>query len=172
MDSVFDAVRTMVAVREYSQKPVANDVVTRIVEAAHLTASSMNKQPWHFVVVRDRARLQELGRLAKTGSYVSGAAFAVIVAAEKDSQYAVSDVSRAVQSMMLTAWAEAVGSNWAGFGGLQSVANLVGIPDEYEVIALVPFGYPKHPASAGRKNRKPLGEIASAENFGKPFSQA
>ncbi len=169
-NAVFDAVRTIVAVREYKEEPIPDDLITRIIEAAHLSASSMNGQPWHFVVVRDRSRLQELGRLVKTGPYVSGSALAVIVAAERDSRFALSDASRAIQSMMLTAWAEGVGSNWTGFAGLRDVGELAGIPDTYDVIAVVPFGYPRRPASRGRKSRKPLGEVASTETFGQPFT--
>ena len=167
-NAVFEAVRTMVAVREYDDRPVPDDVVTRLVESAHLSASSMNKQPWHFVVVRDRATLQRLGSMAKTGPYIPGAALAVVVAAEKDSPFGMSDASRAVQSMMLTAWADGVGSNWVGFGGMTDIAGLVGIPDEYDVVAIVPFGYPKRPAQAGRKSRKPLDEVVSEEAFGTP----
>ena len=167
---VFDAVRTMVAVREYADRPVPEAVVGEIIETAHLNASSMNGQPWHFVVVRDRERLRQLAGLAKTGPYVAGAALAVVVAAENDSPYALSDASRAIQSMMLTAWADGVGSNWVGFTGMSAVGKLLGIPDDYDVIAVVPFGYPSHPATEGRKKRKPLGEIASDEMFGTPFS--
>ena len=166
---VFDAVRTMVAVRDYADRPVPEDVVTNIVEAAHLSASSMNGQPWHFVVVRDRDRLRQLAGLAKTGPYIPGAALAVVVAAKKDSPFGLSDASRAIQSMMLAAWADGVGSNWVGFAGMTAVAQLLGVPDEYDVVAIVPFGYPSHPASKGRKKRKPLGEIASEETFGTPF---
>jgi nitroreductase len=166
---VFDAVRTMVAVRDYADRPVPDDVVTNIVEAAHLSASAMNKQPWHFVVVRDRQKLQQLAGLAKTGPYISGAPLAVVVAGKNDSPNALSDASRAIQSMMLRAWADDVGSNWVGFRGMTQVARSLGIPDEYDVVAIVPFGYPRRPAKQGRKNRKPLGEIASAETFGNPF---
>jgi hypothetical protein len=52
---------------------------------------------------------------------------------------------------------------------MSAVAKLLGIPDEYDVVAIVPFGYPRRPAKQGRKNRKPLGEVASAETFGDPF---
>ena len=166
---VFDAVRTMVAVRDYADRPVPDDVVMNIVEAAHLSASSMNGQPWHFVVVRDRETLRRFAALVRSGRYVSGAALAVVVAARKDSPFGLSDASRAIQSMMLTAWADGVGSNWVGFAGMSEVANLTGIPDDYDVVAIVPFGYPSHPATRGRKDRKPLGEIASAETFGDPF---
>jgi nitroreductase len=166
---VFDAVRTMVAVRDYTDRPVPDEVVTRIMESAHLSASSTNGQPWHFVVVRDRAKLQQLAGLARSGPYISGAPLAVVVGIEKASPYGLSDASRAIQSMMLTAWADGVGSNWVGFAGMSGVAKLLGIPDEYDVVAIVPFGYPRRPARHGRKNRKPLGEIASAETFGDPF---
>jgi nitroreductase len=166
---VFDAVRTMVAVREYADRPVPDEVVTRIVEAAHLSASSMNKQPWHFVVVRDHERLQQLAERVPTGRYAAGAALSVVVAAEKDTSFGLSDASRAIQSMMLTAWADGVGSNWTGFTGMDEAAELVGVPKEYDVVAVVPFGYPKSPATRGTKNRKPLGEVVSAETFGNPF---
>ncbi|MDQ6899955.1 MAG: nitroreductase family protein, partial [Candidatus Dormibacteraeota bacterium] len=68
-NEVFEAVRTVLAVREYQNREVPTEVVDRIVAAARLTASSMNRQPWHFVLVRDRANLCELGQLVKTGPY-------------------------------------------------------------------------------------------------------
>ena len=95
-------------------------IATRIVEAARLTGSAMNAQPWHFIVVQDRDTLRELGRLARSGPYVADAPLAVVVVTDK-SRFAVSDASRAIQSMVLTAWADGVGSNWAGFGGLDDL---------------------------------------------------
>lgn len=166
---VFEAVRTVLAVRQYQDKPIPPDVVARIVEAGQLTASSMNKQPWHFVVVENRDTLRELGRLAKTGRYTAEAALAVVVTVER-TRFAVSDGSRAIQSMILTAWAEGVGSNWVGFMGLEEVKPLLGIPDDLDILAIVPFGYPVQPVGQGKKNRKPLGEVASREKFSQPFS--
>ncbi|HZS77731.1 MAG TPA: nitroreductase family protein [Ktedonobacteraceae bacterium] len=51
----FEAIRTVLAVRSFKDAPVSNDIVREIVEAAHLTASSQNGQPWHFIVVRNIA---------------------------------------------------------------------------------------------------------------------
>lgn len=165
VNPVFDAVRTVMAIRDYQAKPIPADVVTRIVDAGRLTASAGNRQEWHFVVVRERENLRALGSLVKTGPYIAKSAFAIVVAYEKDSHTGVSDSSRAIQSMLLTAWAEGVGSNWTGFGGLEGVRNKVGLPDRYEVLAVLPFGYPARPVK-GRKQRKPLSEVASAERFG------
>ena len=165
---VFETVRTVLAVRGYQDKPVPPDLVRRIVEAARLTASSINGQPWHFVVVEKRDTLRQLGALVRTGPYIAQAPLAIVVVMEK-SRYAVSDASRAIQSMVLTAWSEGVGSNWTGFMGLDQVKPLLGIPDELDVLAVVPFGYPAKAIGRGKKTRKPLSQVAHRERFGQPF---
>jgi nitroreductase len=165
---VFDAVRTVLAVREYQEKRVAPEIVRRILDAGRLTGSSMNRQPWHFIAVQDRETLRRLGALAPTGPYIAQAALAIVVAIDK-TKFSVSDASRAVQSMVLTAWAEGVGSNWVGFLGMAEVKSLLGIPEGLDVLAILPFGYPRRAAGGGKKRRKPLSHIAHRERFGQPF---
>jgi nitroreductase len=166
---VFEAVRTVLAIRDFEDKPVPEDVIRRIVEAGHLTASASNVQPWHFVLVEDRDSLHELGALVRTGPYIAASAFAIVVAYEKANTHALSDASRAIQSMILVAWGDGVGSNWTGFGGLDGVRKKVGLPETYEVFAVLPFGYPKRKVGLGKKKRKPLDEVVSSERFGKPL---
>ena len=166
---VFEAVSTVLAVRSYRPDPIAHDIVARIIEAGRLTGSSMNRQPWHFVVVDDRATLQRMGELAQTGPYIAQAPLAIVVAVGK-TPFGVSDGSRAIQSMVLTAWAEGVGSNWVGFRGLEEIRTLLGIPDEFEVLAALPFGYPVEPGGQGKKKRKPLAEVASHGRYGQAFA--
>ena len=166
---VFDAVRTVLAVRRYRPDPVPDEVVHRIVEAGRLTGSGGNAQPWHFVVVTDRDTIDRMGPMLRTGPYASRAPLVIVVAVEKETRLGVSDASRAIQSMLLVAWAEGVGSNWVGFGGMREVAALLGIPDHLDVLAVLPFGYPLTPGARGKKARKPLGEVASREQFGQPF---
>lgn len=168
-NAVFDAVRTVLAVREYQDKPIPHDVMRRVVEAAHLTASASNRQPWHFVLVEDRDTVRELGRLVRTGPYIANAHAAVVVAVEKETPKADVDASRAIQDMMLVAWAEGVGSNWTGFGGLDGVREKVGLPDTYDVLAVLPFGYPRRKLGLGKKKRKPFDEVVSSERFGNPI---
>jgi len=165
---VFDAIRTVLAVRKYQDKPVPPEVVRRIVEAGWLTGSASNQQPWHFVVVEDKETLRKLGELARTGPYTAGAALAIVVAIEQ-TRFALSDGSRAIQSMILAAWAEGVGSNWVGFMGLDEVKELLQIPAEMDLLAIIPFGYPAESIGYGKKRRKPLAEVASREKFGEPY---
>jgi nitroreductase len=167
---VFDVVRTVLAVRQFRDQPVPESVIAEIVEAGHLTASASNRQPWHFIVVQNKATLQQLAALAKTGPYISQASLAVVVGIDQGNPLAISDASRAIQDMILTAWSHGVGSNWVGFHGLQAVNPLLGIPDEIEVLAIVPFGYPVQQIGSGVKKRKPLGEVAHREKWGQPFA--
>lgn len=166
---VFEAVRTLLAVRLFQDKPVPEPVVRQIVEAAHLTASSKNGQPWHFIVVEDKDMLRQLGALAPTGRYTAQAPLAIVVGMEQ-SVFNVSDASRAIQSMMLTAWAQGVGSNWVGFHNLKQVNPVLGMPDEIEILAILAFGYPVARLGKGKKNRRPLGEIAHRERWNQPFA--
>ncbi|MSQ32745.1 MAG: nitroreductase family protein [Dehalococcoidia bacterium] len=136
---VFGAIRTILAVRAYKGKPIATDTVRRIVEARRLT-----------------------------GSYVAQAPVAIVIAVDKTSS-AVSDASRAIQSMMLTAWSEGIGSNWTGFVGIKGLHSLLGVPNDLDIIAVMPFGYPVKTIGKGKKKRKALSEVAHREKFGQTF---
>ena len=164
----FDAIRTALAVRRFKDTPIPEPIVRQIVEAGRLTASGGNSQPWHFIVIRDKETLRQLGQLARTGPYIPQAPLAIVVATDR-SPLADSDGSRAIQDMILAAWSQGIGSNWVGFNNLPQVNPLLGIPEEVSVLAIVPFGYPDVAAGKGQKKRKPLGEVVSNERWGEPF---
>ncbi len=122
-------------------------------------------------MVQECETLRRLGELPKTGPYIAQAALAIAVAMDR-TPYAVSDASRAIQSMVLTAWADGVGSNWVGFGGLEQVKPLLHIPDEVDVLAIVPFGYPAQAVGRGKKERKPFAAVVQRERYGQPFEES
>lgn len=167
---VFDAVRTVLAVRRYTDRPVPADARGRVLEAGRSSGSSINLQPWHFVLIEERATLARLGTIMRTGPYTADASFAIVVLVEKDSPYAVSDASRAIQNMIVTAWGDGISSNWVGFGPMPAVEALLGVPNTHEGLAVLPFGYPATKLGSGTKDRKPLAQIASRERFGTPFA--
>src|SRR5437763_16697970 len=136
----FDAIRTVLAVRHFKDTPIPEPIVRQIVEAGRLTASAGNRQPWHFIVVRDKETLRRLGQLASTGPYIAQAPLAIVVAMDS-SPIAISDGSRAIQDMILAAWSQGVGSNWVGFNNLPEVNPLLGIPEEASVLVIQRFGY-------------------------------
>jgi nitroreductase len=101
---------------------------------------------------------------------VAQAPLAIVVVIDH-TPYAVSDASRAIQSMLLTAWTEGLGSNWVGFGGLDHIKPLLAIPADVDVFAVLPMGYPgKDIQGRGKKQRKSLSEVTYREHWGQPFA--
>jgi nitroreductase len=129
----------------------------------------MNGQPWHFILVDRPEALEGLARVAPTGRFIAQAGMAIAVAINK-TEYAVSDASRAIQSMILTAWSEGVASNWAGFFRLDEAKILLGIPDQMDLLAIVAFGYAPTSSAQGRKKRRALSEVAHYGRFGNPLA--
>jgi nitroreductase len=162
----FEAVRTILAVRQYQDTQIPDEIVHRILEAGWLTGSARNLQPWNFIIVEDREMLQKVAEKVKTGPYITQAALAIIVVVE-NTRFAVSDGSRAIQSMMLAAWSEGVGSNWVGFTGIEGIKPLLGIPESLDVLAILPLGYPVKKIGKGKKKRKPFNQVVYKEMFGK-----
>ncbi len=166
---VFEAVKTLLAIRQYSDQAIPEESVQRILEAARLTASSKNTQQWDFVVVQNKKTLQRLGELARTGPYIAGAPLAIaVVVPERSIGYV--DGARAVQDMMLVAWEEGIGSNWVGNVNTDEIKSLLNVLGDHMVLTIVPFGYPVREVGEGKKQRKPLSEIAHAERFGQPYA--
>ena len=163
-----ETIRTVLAVRSYQNKPIPAQVVQAILDAGRLTGSAMNKQPWHFIVVENGETIQKIGALARSGQYTAQAPLVIVVAIE-EGQFALSDASRAIQAMILAAWSEGVGSNWVGFLGMEGVKELLGIPSQLSILAILPFGYPAKRLGKGKKKRKALAEVAHREKFGVPY---
>lgn len=166
--NTFETIKTMLAVRDYRSQPIPPEVVSRIVQAARLTGSSMNRQEWDFIVIQDKQTLQQLGQLASSGRYIAGAPLAIAVVVP-DWPWGQIDGARAAQDMMLVAWEEGIGSNWVANVNSDAVKELLQVPRERVVLTIIPFGYPVQKVGQGRKKRKPLAEIAHAEKFGRPY---
>lgn len=164
---VFEAVKTMLAVRYYTDRPIGEEASHRILEAGRLTASRKNLQPWHFVVVRDKVLLAQLADLSPSGDYIHQAALAIAVFLENDLPVTMTDGARAVQSMMLVAWGEGIGSNWVGWLKREEIKALLGVPTDHYLLTVLSFGYPARRIGLGNKNRKALQEIAHTERYGK-----
>lgn len=167
--NVFEAIQTLLAVREYDDRDIPDEVVAQIVEAGRLTGSSRNTQQWDFIVVREGERLQKLGELATTGRFIADAKLAIAVVVP-DAPVGFMDGARATQDMMLAAWGAGVGSNWVGNTNTVPIRELLNVPEDRMLLNITAFGYPAKRIGAGKKNRKPLAEVAHAEAFGTPFS--
>jgi nitroreductase len=160
-----EAVRTKLDVREFSSKTVPTSVKAAVLEAARLTQSGTNSQHWRFILIQDPKNLKRLADDSSYGKWVAGANFAVIVCTDPTKGYHMIDAGRAVQDMQLTAWDHGVASGV--FTGLNAVTTRrhFGIPEKLDPTIVVGFGYSVRKL-IGKKNRKPLSEVAFLEKYG------
>lgn len=80
------------------------------------------------------------------------------------------DAARAIQNMVLAAWSHGVGTVYVHGVDRDAVKLLLDIPPEFELITVMPYGYPTDAAKSVGKRRKSLHEIAHVERFGQPYT--
>ena len=156
------------SIRRYKPKPIPEKVLNNILEAGRRAPSAGNRQPWHFIVVTD----QEIKRKLSTGTWnwpIKGSALTIVGCGYIGDSYArkwsTIDVTIALENMVIAAEAQGVGSCWIGDFNEKEVKEMLGIPDNFKVVALVSFGYPAEQPSLSVK--KPLKEIVSYNKFKK-----
>jgi nitroreductase len=153
---VYTAIASKRDERNYADRPIPEELVTRILDAGRLAGSSRNLQDWEFVVVSDRAALAET---VYAPDNVCAAALAVAIVCPRGF-----DTGRAAQNMMLAAWGDGIVSCPNGIRDAEAAERIVGAPPAI----VLSFGYPAKPRDpesrppeewSGRANRKPLEEV-------------
>jgi nitroreductase len=162
----FDCIATKLDVRGFSDRPVSADIKLAVLEAGRLTGSGINLQHWRFILVQGEDGLRRLAADSKTGGWVEGASFAVIVLTDPQYLFHKLDAGRAVQDMMLAAWNGGVVS--CIFTGVdqEALRKDFDIPEPFDVSVIAGFGYPAGRVTGRKKNRRPLEEMASLETYG------
>ncbi|MFB6130045.1 MAG: nitroreductase family protein [Salinigranum sp.] len=166
---VSEAVETRIEVREYSEEPVDDDTKRAILDAGRLAPSGRNLQHWRFVLVDDEEDLAELADLSPSGSWIDGADFAVVICTDPSYSFNGIDAGRTVTHMQLAAWERGVGSRIYTVDRPE-VREFLAIPDDYDLTLVAGFGYPEREIR-GRKDRKPLSEVAFGGKFGEPLER-
>ncbi|MGE0823169.1 MAG: nitroreductase family protein [Candidatus Binatia bacterium] len=167
---VFDCIRSRPAIRAFLPVPVPETILRQILEAGRQAHSQRNRQPWRFVLIQNHDTLQQLGALASSGPYIANAPLAIALVIEGAKNPYI-DATRAAESMMLAAWGEGIGSCWVGSIDRPKVKQLLSIPDEVELVTVIPFGYPTAEEKSHKKIRKRLEQIAHREQYGQAYKE-
>jgi nitroreductase len=168
---VYDAIKTRNSVRSFLDKPVEDDKLARVLQAGRLAPSAKNYQEWRFIVVKEQESRQKLIEAAAGQSFVGQAPVIVVCCAETDGhvmrcglQCYPMDCAIAVDHMTLAAVEEELGTCWIGAFYPDKVRSVLGIPNDIQVVALLPLGYPDDPKPK-TKNRLPLEKIVRYEHW-------
>ena len=165
----YAAVRSRVAVREFTERQVPDNVLKEILLAARGAPSQRKRQPWHFVVVRNKEKLQRIGDFASSGRFIADAPMAIAIAMDGTKLTQV-DAARAIQNIVLVAWTHGVGTVYVHGVDRDAVKLLLDIPQDFELITVMPYGYPTDAAKSVKKRRKSLHEIAHVERYGQSYT--
>ena len=76
---VFNAIRTRRTIRDFTDAPVSDAVLHKILQAARWAPSSSNTQPWHFIVVRDPDTIKQLGEICTQGTFIGKSQVAIAI---------------------------------------------------------------------------------------------
>jgi nitroreductase len=165
----YEAVVSRLDVANWASKTVAADIKVKVIDAARLTGSGMNYQHWKFILVQGRDRLKTLANDSTSGKWVEGADFAVIMLTNPKYPFHLIDAGRALTSMQIAAWNFGVASRIFTGVNREALEKDFGIPKDLNPSVVVGFGYPARKI-VGKKNRKPIAEVAFLDRFGNPLT--
>ncbi len=162
--SLVDVILSRRSIRKYQRKEIPKEVLEKILEAGRQAPSAGNIQPWRFIVITDESLKERLSR-GRYNRFVREAPVVIVGCADVRSsrKWAVVDTTIALQNMVIVAWALGIGSCWIGDFNEGEVKELLGIPNEWKVVALISFGYPAE--RPGPRWKKSLEEIVSFNKF-------
>ena len=166
--------------RKYSDKPIEEEKLKRIVEAGRMSPSANNEQAWKFIVVTEPGLLSQTAeaasaKLLKMNSFVEQAPVQIVLvrespnfsskigAAIKNKDYSLIDIGIAAENICLQAKAEGIGSCMIGWFDERRIKKLLGIPKSKRVELIITLGYSL--SEKREKRRKPAEETVSYNKY-------
>ena len=167
---LLNCIKERYSVRKFKDKPVEQEKLDVILEAARMAPSANNVQPWKFVVIRDEEKRTRLTKVCKGREFVSQAPITIAICANNtdyimtcgQSAYTI-DAAIAGEHIVLQATEMGLGTCWIGAFYHDEMANLINLPKNYKIVALLPIGYPT--IEKGKRNLKTIEEILIYDNF-------
>jgi len=171
---IYTIMRTRRSVRHYRPDAIPQEVLDRVLEAARIAPSGSNRQPTRLIVVTDPKIKERLIPLCHDQAFIA-AAPVVICAVGRDLKYnrgewmgdyaMIVDVSIAVDHLTLAARAEGLGTCWIGSFSNAKLKQFFKLPDDVNVVALTPLGYPEGDPFTDPEGRIPMDEFVMWEGW-------
>lgn len=147
---LMEAIRTRRSIRKFQNRPVPDDMLKTIIEAAMLAPSAGNQQPWHFVVIKDRKKLDAIPSFHPYSKMVLQVPVAILICGDPDQKpwpdFWVQDCSAAAQNLLLAARDLGLGTVWTGVypdkSRMDGFRKSFAIPEHIFPFALIPVGWP------------------------------
>jgi len=164
----YEVIRTRRSVRKYQGEAIPEEVLDRVMEAARVAPSGSNRQPTRFLLATEEKLKRELVPFCHNQGFVAQAPV-VVIACGRDLQYnrgewmgryaMLVDVAIAVDHLTLAARAEGLGTCWIGSFNGPELKHFLRLPEDVEVVALTPLGYPEGDPFTDPEGRLPRKEL-------------
>jgi len=174
---VLEAIKIRRSVRKYSKQAIDPNAYQRIQEALRFAPSACNYQPWRFIMVQDEELRKQLAQACCKQTWMAEAPLTVAACGFSDQAYKKMggygnsidvDLAIALDHLSLAAAAEGLGTCWIGAFEEEAVKEILNVPHEIKVSALMPVGYPKSKDllfPVPDEKRKQADEIFSIDSF-------
>lgn len=167
---LWTAIERRCSIRRFTPEEVSPATVQKILEVAIRAPSAGNRQPWHFIVVRNAAVKEALAQAAYGQDFVAEAPVVIVVCAEPERSaarygtrgrelYCLQDTAAATEHILLAATALGLGCCWVGAFDEKAAARALALPSQLRPVAMIPIGKAAEPL--GRTPRRPLSEVTS-----------
>jgi nitroreductase len=161
--------------RKYTEEIPSEELLSKVLNAARLAPSAKNLQPWKFIVVNEEDVLKQV-KACYGRSWLEKAPVLIVVCGDHSTAWAREDdgkdhtdidIAIAIDHLTLAATDSGLGTCWICRFDAKKVAEILGVPDPWEVIALIPIGFPVNDPDTDRHEhlRKPLSEIITYNKF-------
>ena len=148
-----ETIMTRTSIRQYKDKSVEKEKIEAMLRAGMAAPTAVNKQPWHFVVVNDRAKLNELAAANPRAKMLQTAPLAIVVCGDmnkamqgKGQAYWIQDCSAATENILLAAHAQGLGAVWTGVypmeDRIQPLSKTLKLPETVIPLCTIVIGYP------------------------------
>jgi nitroreductase len=170
----YEVIKTRRSIRNYKKDQIPVDALDRIIEAIRVSPSGSNRQPWKFIFIKNPELKSKIAKQCRNQKWI-GEAPIVIVACGPDIGYnrggwmgdksGMMDVSIAFTHLVLAAREEELGTCWIGAFCNESIKETLSIPEDHNVVAVSPLGYPEKTEFKETTRRKKSSEIISWDKF-------
>lgn len=168
MNAVTEVMQSRRSIRRFvAARTIPRETLAEIIDCARLAPSGNNRQAWLFIVVTEREAREKIASYARYGRFIAEAPVCVCVFLEENrATTPVEDASAAAENIIIAAWSHGIGSCWVNSHHIEHaprVRELLGVPGEYELLAMLALGYPAEPP--GPIDKKGLAEVLHWEKF-------
>lgn len=153
---IMELLKTRRTYRRFAQKPISDEILADMLNAARYASSAANKQPISYVVVRNPEKVKEVFDLTKWAGYFPNDAgrpkageepvlfIGIVENLDISKNYADTDAGLTISNLTLAAWSHGVGSCMIGACNKPKLSEMFGLTENQQLHTVVAFGYPSH----------------------------